>query len=81
MQEDAKIEHAIRGLQAFLQQLSPRDLVGLLYFNDELHEGVKMAPFATNAKALRATVAQVRERFATWGLTLPRIPHSELGTV
>jgi len=59
MQEDAKIEHAIRGLQAFLQQLSPRDRVGLLYFNDELHEGVKMAPFATNAKALRATVAHL----------------------
>ena len=56
MQEDNKIAQAIKGLQAFLRQLSPRDRVGLLYFNDELHEGVKIAPFATNAPALRSTV-------------------------
>ena len=36
MQADNKISQAIKGLQAFLRQLSPRDRVGLLYFNDEL---------------------------------------------
>ncbi len=56
MQEGDRIRQAIKGLQAFLRQLSPRDRVGLLYFNDELHEGVKIAPFGTNAPQLRSTV-------------------------
>ena len=30
---------------------------------------------------LRATVAQVRERFASWNLVLPRIDHPDLGTI
>src|SRR5262245_58824005 len=30
---------------------------------------------------LRATVAQVRERFASWQLTLPRVEHQDLGIV
>jgi hypothetical protein len=30
---------------------------------------------------LRATVAQVRERLAVWGIDLPRVPHPELGPV
>ena len=30
---------------------------------------------------LRATVAQVRERFAVWGLELPRLTHPELGRI
>jgi hypothetical protein len=32
-------------------------------------------------RVLRATLAQVRERFATWDLELPRVDHPELGTV
>ncbi len=30
---------------------------------------------------LRATIAQVRERLATWKLELPRVDHPELGTI
>jgi hypothetical protein len=30
---------------------------------------------------LRATIAQVRERFAAWKLDLPRVDHAELGTL
>ena len=30
---------------------------------------------------LRATIAQVRERFAAWQLALPRVDHPELGTL
>jgi hypothetical protein len=32
-------------------------------------------------RVLRATIAQVRERFAAWGLALPRVDHVELGAV
>ena len=56
MQEGDRIRQAIRGLQRFLRELSPRDRVGLLYFNDALHEGVGIAPFETNAPQLRSTV-------------------------
>jgi Ca-activated chloride channel homolog len=59
MQEGNKIGHAIKGLQLFLRQFSPRDRVGLLYFNDALHDGVGIAPFATNAPNLRSTVAHL----------------------
>ena len=30
---------------------------------------------------LRATIAQVRERFAAWKLDLPRVDHAVLGTI
>ena len=43
--------------------------------------GLGASTVAQERSVLRATVAQVRERFATWGLTLPRVSHSELGTV
>jgi Ca-activated chloride channel family protein len=59
MQQESRITQAIKGLQLFLRQFSPRDRVGLLYFNDELHDGVKFAPFATNAPQLRSTVAHL----------------------
>jgi Ca-activated chloride channel homolog len=56
MQQGNRINEAIKGLQTFLRQLSPRDRVGLLWFNDELHDGVPIAPFASNAAQLRSTV-------------------------
>ena len=43
--------------------------------------GLGASTVAQERSVFRATVAQVRERFAAWGLTLPRVPHSELGTV
>ncbi len=36
---------------------------------------------AQEQRVLRATIAQVRERFATWTLDLPRVDHPDLGTV
>ena len=36
---------------------------------------------AQERSVLRATVAQVRERFAAWELDLPRVNHRELGTL
>jgi hypothetical protein len=36
---------------------------------------------AQERSVLCATIAQVRERFAVWKLELPRIEHSELGTI
>ena len=36
---------------------------------------------ARERSVLRATVAQVRERFAAWKLELPRVDHPALGTL
>jgi hypothetical protein len=36
---------------------------------------------AQERSVLRATIAQVRERFAAWTLALPRVDHPELGTL
>jgi hypothetical protein len=36
---------------------------------------------AQERSVLRATVAQVRERFATWALDLPRVDHAEIGSI
>ncbi len=35
---------------------------------------------AQEQSVLRATVAQVRERLAVWGIDLPRATHPEMGT-
>jgi hypothetical protein len=44
-------------------------------------EGLGAADAATERRVLRATVAQLRERLAVWGLELPPASHPELGTV
>jgi hypothetical protein len=36
---------------------------------------------AQERSVLRATIAQVRERFAAWKLDVPRVDHAELGTL
>jgi len=36
---------------------------------------------AEEQSVLRATVAQVRERLAVWGIDLPRAQHRELGAL
>jgi Ca-activated chloride channel family protein len=59
MQEDNKIGEAKGGLQTFLRQLSPRDRVGLLYFNADPHVGVPIGPFKANKLQLRQTVSQL----------------------
>jgi Ca-activated chloride channel family protein len=56
MNEQAKIEHAKSGLQAFLNQLSPRDRVGLTTFSDAPQRVVPLQPFAENQKVLRSAI-------------------------
>jgi hypothetical protein len=43
--------------------------------------GLGASTVAQERSVLRATVAQVRERLAVWGIELPRATHPELGTV
>jgi len=43
--------------------------------------GLGASTVAHERSVLRATIAQVRERFAVWGLELPRLTHPELGTI
>jgi len=43
--------------------------------------GLGASTVAQERGVLRATVAQVRERLAAWGLQLPRVSHPELGVV
>lgn len=43
--------------------------------------GLGASTVAQERSVLRATIAQVRERFAVWKLDLPAVSHPELGTV
>lgn len=43
--------------------------------------GLGASPVGAERSVLRATVIQVRERLATWGLDLPRVTHPALGEV
>ena len=56
MINDNKLNEAKQGLDAFLKQLSPRDRVGLIYFNGQVETGVDVQRFALNKGALRATI-------------------------
>jgi Ca-activated chloride channel family protein len=60
MQADNKLEQAKQGLQVFLKQLSPRDRVGLIYFDDGIHTGHAIAPFKTDHAALKALVGDLQ---------------------
>jgi hypothetical protein len=44
-------------------------------------QGLGASTASQERRVLRAAVAQVRERFATWGLDVPRVSHPELGTL
>jgi transposase-like protein len=44
-------------------------------------QGLGASSAAQERGVLRATIAQVRERFAAWKLELPRVEHAELGTI
>jgi Ca-activated chloride channel family protein len=60
MQADNKLEQAKQGLQVFLKQLSPRDRVGLIYFDDGIHTGHPIAPFKTDHAALKSLVGDLQ---------------------
>jgi Ca-activated chloride channel family protein len=57
MGEENKLEQAKQGLKAFFREVSPRDRVGLIVFDDRVRLAVPVAPFAENAPRLRSTVA------------------------
>jgi Ca-activated chloride channel family protein len=59
MDQFHKLEHAKDGLQAFLNELSPRDRVGLTIFSDHVTGLVPLQPFAQNEKVLRSKVRQL----------------------
>lgn len=59
MAEEGKLEEAKRGLQTFFTQLSPRDRVGLIAFNDQVFPLVDVAPFGDNQAELRRVVARL----------------------
>src|SRR5262249_56158533 len=44
-------------------------------------QGLGASTAAQERGVLRATIAQVRERFAAWKLELPIIEHAELGSI
>lgn len=56
MGEEGKLEQAKRGLQAFFRQLSPRDRLGLITFNNEVRRGVGVGEFRRVGPAVRAQV-------------------------
>ena len=43
--------------------------------------GLGASTVAHETSVLRATVAQVRERLAVWGITVPRVTHPDLGSL
>lgn len=57
MGEEGKLEEAKRGLRTFFTQLSPRDRVGLIAFNDRVFPLVDVATFGRNQAELQRTVA------------------------
>ncbi|MCW3041009.1 MAG: von Willebrand factor type [Solirubrobacterales bacterium] len=59
MGEENKLEQAKAGLKAFFRQLSPRDRVGLVFFNDKVFRGAPVQAFGTGRARLRRTVADL----------------------
>jgi Ca-activated chloride channel family protein len=59
MGEESKLEQAKQGLQTFFRQVSPRDRVGLVIFDDRVRLAVPVAPFSENGPRLRGTVANL----------------------
>jgi Ca-activated chloride channel family protein len=56
MSEEQKLDQAKEGLKGFFRQLSPRDRVGLIFFNDKVYRGVPVQTFAANRQELRDRV-------------------------
>jgi len=56
MSEEGKLDQAKRGLQAFFRQLSPRDRIGLISFNDAINPLVGVGEFAQTGREIRTHV-------------------------
>lgn len=59
MGDEGKLDKARSGLLVFLRQLSPRDRVGLVTFNDRIFELAPVRPFAQNADTLRRQIGEL----------------------
>lgn len=49
--------------------------------DETARHGLGASTLVQERSVLRATIAQVRERFASWGLALPHVNHPDLGTI
>jgi hypothetical protein len=49
--------------------------------DETARHGLGASTLTQERGVLRATIAQVRERFASWELVLPRVDHPDLGTI
>ena len=56
MSQEGKLEQAKEGLRAFFGQLSPRDRVGLVFFNDKVFPGLPVTTFKSAKAKLTSTV-------------------------
>jgi Ca-activated chloride channel homolog len=59
MEDEDKIGQARKGLRTFLDQLSPKDRVGLTVFSGDTQELAPIAPFAENGASLRSLVSEL----------------------
>ena len=59
MGDEGKLDRARSGMLVFLRQLSPRDRVGLVTFNDRIFELAPVRPFAQNADTLRRQIGEL----------------------
>jgi Ca-activated chloride channel homolog len=59
MADDAKLDHAKQGLQAFFKQVAPQDEIGLAKFSDKITQLVPPAPFRDNRAALQRAVRDI----------------------
>jgi Ca-activated chloride channel family protein len=60
MQDASKMEEAKKGLQVFLKKLSPRDRVGLIYFADDINNGLPVETFKTSRRKLSTLVSELQ---------------------
>jgi Ca-activated chloride channel family protein len=67
MNDEDRIGRAREGLKTFLGQLSPRDRVGLMTFDSDVHTIVPIASFATVKPVLRRRASEL---FADGGTAL-----------
>lgn len=56
MGEEGKLEEAKQGLKTFFSQLSPRDRIGLIAFNERVFPLVDLATFGRNEADMRSAV-------------------------
>jgi Ca-activated chloride channel family protein len=59
MSEEGKLDQAKQGLRAFFRQLSPRDRIGLISFNNQVTPLIDIGEYARTGPDIRAQVADL----------------------